>query len=436
MKLRTVLLGFSALFVAINAGYFSVIGLSKLFAGASESVIIMASSLEIAKLLTAGFLYNYWNHINKLLRTYLILGVVVLIMITSAGIYGFLTSAYQTTSDHLTILDKRVELVITKRDRFQIQYDEYAGEKKSLQQTISELSKGLSNNVIQYRDKESGEIITTTSARTRRTLTNQLNDNKLHRDKISTRMDALSDSITSLDLQALNVKMADEVATEVGPLKYIAEITGKPMSTIVNWFALFIIFVFDPLAVTLIVAFNVALKVDNGTITKSKIEEDRPLYRVVDDEVEIDRNKKSMESTKIANESDVDDQSIDELQNSPEPQPKEILDEVTSEINKSDKDVPIPANDIEITDYVNVTELNLRQKYENGDWKNSFKNTPYFHHPWFDWNKIERWKDDPLAIKYWKAFKGGSHEQLNSMVASYAPKSYSTYPNDFLKKTY
>ena len=97
MKFRTLLLGLSALFVAFNAAFFSVSGLSKLFAGASLSVMLMASSLELAKLITAGYLYNYWEKINRVFRWYLVTGVVILVLITSLGIYGFLTSAFQDT---------------------------------------------------------------------------------------------------------------------------------------------------------------------------------------------------------------------------------------------------------------------------------------------------------------------------------------------------
>ena len=91
----TPLLGFSALFVAFNAAFFSVFGLSKLFAGATSSVIMMASSLELAKLVTAAYLYRYWDNINTIMKTYLLLGVITLILITSGGIFGFLSNAYQ-----------------------------------------------------------------------------------------------------------------------------------------------------------------------------------------------------------------------------------------------------------------------------------------------------------------------------------------------------
>ena len=237
MKLRTALLGLSALFIASAAAFFSVTGLSKLFAGASTAVILMASSLEFGKLIAASFLYAYWDKVNKVLRTYLLLGVCVLILITSAGIYGFLTSAYQTTADQLGVLDKQVELVDLKKGRFQEQLDGYNSEKVQLSQTISELSKGLSNNVITYTDAN-GNLVTTTSSSTRRSLEAQLKDAKSQRDIVSKKIETLSDSITKLDLSVLDIQQGSDVAAEVGPLKYMAEITGKPMATIVNWLSL------------------------------------------------------------------------------------------------------------------------------------------------------------------------------------------------------
>ena len=92
------LIAFSALSVSASAAFYSVSGLSKLFAGASTQVIIMAGSLEFAKLVVASLLYQYWNTINSFLRTYLSIAVFILMVITSGGIYGFLSGAYQETA--------------------------------------------------------------------------------------------------------------------------------------------------------------------------------------------------------------------------------------------------------------------------------------------------------------------------------------------------
>jgi hypothetical protein len=250
----------SALALASCAAYYSVYGLSKLFSAQSFAVIIMASILEGSKLVTATYLHRYWKKINFLLKSYLTIAVIILMMITSLGIYGFLTSAYQTTSDELTVLDKQVSVIEMKKDRFQDQLNSYSEEKNQLANSITELTKGLSNNKIQYRDKETNQIITTTSSSTRRVLTVQLNDMKTQRNNVSLKIESLTDSITKLDLQVLDITSNSEVTSEVGPLKYISKITGLAMDNIVNYFVLAFIFVFDPLAVLLLISSNKAFE--------------------------------------------------------------------------------------------------------------------------------------------------------------------------------
>ncbi len=176
--------------------------------------------------------------------------------ITSAGIYGFLVSAFQTTSNELVIMEKQSNVIEMKKERFQGQFDDYKIEKESLNKNITELATGLSNNVIQYKDRETGQIITTTSSSTRKVLQGQLDDFKLQRDKVSGRMESLADSITKLDIQILNVQTNNDLASEIGPLKYIAEITGKSINEVVNYFTLILILIFDPLAVALVIVLN------------------------------------------------------------------------------------------------------------------------------------------------------------------------------------
>lgn len=246
---------FSTLSLAGTAAYYSVFGLSSLFAGAKTEVIIMASALELAKLIVASYLHNHWKKLGLLLKSYLTLGVLILMIITSAGIYGFLTSAYQTTADQLTIVDKQVAVVQMKRDRFSESLEGYKVERAQLNNSITELTKGLSNNVIQYKDTL-GNIITTTSSSTRRVLNSQLDDMKEQRNRVSIKMETVTDSITKLDLQILDLESNNEVAAEIGPLRYMAKITGKSMDVIVNWFTLMIVFVFDPMAIAMVIAVN------------------------------------------------------------------------------------------------------------------------------------------------------------------------------------
>ena len=110
-RILPLLIALSALAVSGSAAFYSVFGLSKLFAGASLQVIIMAGSLEFAKLVVASLLYQYWDTINKVLRAYLAIAVFILMVITSGGIYGFLSGAYQETATQSELLDKSLVIL-------------------------------------------------------------------------------------------------------------------------------------------------------------------------------------------------------------------------------------------------------------------------------------------------------------------------------------
>jgi hypothetical protein len=279
-SLFILLMSISTLALAGSAAYYSVFGLSSLFAGARFEVVIMAGSLEFSKLIIASYLHNNWKSAGWM-KWYLTLAVGVLMVITSAGIYGFLTSAYQKTADQLGVLDKQVQVIDLKKSRFQEQLDYFNIEKNQLSESITELRNGLSNNVVQYRDKETGQIITTTSSSQRRALERQLTSAVESRDGISIKIEVLTDSITSLDLKVLDLESNNEVAAEVGPLRYMSEITGQPMNVIVNWFTLLIVFVFDPLAISMVIALN---KLTSKTIdVKLPIYEEEELDEVIDD---------------------------------------------------------------------------------------------------------------------------------------------------------
>ena len=257
--LLPITIALSALSVSGSAAFYSVFGLSKLFAGASLQVIIMAGSLEFAKLVTASLLYQYWNSINKWMRFYLSIAVFVLMIITSGGIYGFLSGAYQETATKSEFLDKSLLVLQTKQERFEETKDDLKIEKEQLATTISNLRLSLSNPAqVQYVDKESGQLITTTSSSARRALQKELSITIEDRTAINLKIEAIQDSIIKIDSDLLNLEIANEDQRELGPLKYLSEITGKEMGQVVNWFLLLIIFVFDPLAIALVVAANFA----------------------------------------------------------------------------------------------------------------------------------------------------------------------------------
>jgi chaperonin cofactor prefoldin len=258
-RIFPIIIALSALSVSASAAFYSVFGLSHLFAGASTQVIIMAGTLEVAKLVVASLLYQYWDKLNKLLRTYFVIACFVLMVITSGGIYGYLSGAYQTTSTQSEFLDKQVAVIEQKQVRFEEQKTDLKNEKAALVKTISDLRVAISNpGQTQYVDKTSGQIITSTSNTGRKALQKELKTSITERDNIDVQLSAITDSIAALDVSILNAQINNESARDLGPLKYMAELTGQSMATIVNWFMLLIIFVFDPLAIGMIIAANMA----------------------------------------------------------------------------------------------------------------------------------------------------------------------------------
>ena len=252
------LIGFSALSVSTSAAFYSVSGLSKLFAGASLEVIIMAGSLEFAKLVTASLLYQYWDTINKTLRIYLSIATVVLVLITSMGIYGFLSAAYQETYSKLSTLENQKGFIQKKVDFYQNDVTRYDKEIERISSNISTLSNAKASS-IQVRDTSvSGGIRTTISTTELRMAQNRINIEEENRKLAQEKRSIVSDSLQKFQLQVLKLDNNNEVAGELGPLQYLSSLTGYSMDKIINVLLLIIIFVFDPLAISLVIATNFA----------------------------------------------------------------------------------------------------------------------------------------------------------------------------------
>ena len=258
-RIFPLLIAFSALSVSLSAAFYSVSGLSKLFAGAAFAVIVMAASLEIAKLVIASLLYQYRKNLPKLLKWYLSLACIILILITSMGIYGFLSAAYQETAAKAGSIDSKITLIEVKRDNIKEQLAVYNEEKSSINSAVADLRTGLSNNKIQYTDTL-GNVITTTSRATRNALTKQLDQAIERQTVINEKIDGLNLKLFEYEEEIVEVKLSDAVSSELGPLKYLSGLTGWPMDKIINILLLTIIFVFDPLAIALVVAANFAFE--------------------------------------------------------------------------------------------------------------------------------------------------------------------------------
>jgi hypothetical protein len=241
------LVGLSALLIAGSAAFFSVFGLSKLFAGATFAVIIMASSLEFGKLVAASFLYRYWDKINFLQKFYMSLATVILILITSAGIFGFLSNAYQGATVEF---EKESTALIFKEDRLeQLQED-----KEFLKEELSIAIKELPDNFRTARRKLRADYQPQIS-------------------EINKQMIELKGEIGTLKTALV------QTGVDVGPVIYLARTFDTDVDTVVKFFIFVLIFVFDPMAVMFVISYNVALqhthenkKTLSGTEKKKKWE--------------------------------------------------------------------------------------------------------------------------------------------------------------------
>ena len=259
--------------LAGTAAYYSVFGLSKLFSSQATAVIVMASILEVSKLITASYLHQQWKSISFLLKTYLVTAVFILMCITSLGIYGFLVSAYQETAYELKNQESEIAVLQLKKDRYQTLSSDIRTEKESLNKNITDLTSGLSNNVIQYTNAE-GQVITTTSSATRKALQSELDRTISRRDTLYSQDIVYSDSVGKLDQQMLRIQTESDVSAEVGPIKYVAQQVNQSVDTVVNWFILLFIFVFDPLAVMLLISANRLIKSKRKTVIEEVWDED------------------------------------------------------------------------------------------------------------------------------------------------------------------
>ena len=252
------IIALSALSVSASAAFYSVSGLSKLFAGATFEVIIMAGSLEVAKLVIASLLYQYWNTINKLLRTYLTVAAIILVLITSMGIYGFLSAAYQETYQKLTVQQNQIEFLENKSKFYEDDIQRFDQELTQISDNISALSSAKATS-IQVRDTSVvGGIRTTVSTAELRLAQNRLAIEEDNRKDVYLKRTVAADSLQKYKLEILSLQNNADTIGELGPLQYLSGLTGTPMDKIINILLLIIIFVFDPLAISLVVAANFA----------------------------------------------------------------------------------------------------------------------------------------------------------------------------------
>jgi Skp family chaperone for outer membrane proteins len=288
---------FCAIGLSGTAAYYSVVGLSIIFSAVALPVIIMGSFLEISKIAIATYLHDKWKETYGVLRIYLSTALIVLSVLTSIGIYGLLSTGFQKNIAGLEINNKKIENVEVKQTRFEEIKGDYQKEKEGLDKDITNLRNALSSNTTtQSIDRKTGQVVTKANGGNRKAFETQLQVAQQNRDELSKKIEGLNDSITRLDMEVLGLTSTEIESGELGAIKYLSEITGWDVKKTANFFILILIFVFDPLAIALVIATNQAFK----NIRKKEDDEIKPEYEEYPmyDEIEIPESYLRYSTTK------------------------------------------------------------------------------------------------------------------------------------------
>jgi hypothetical protein len=271
-----IFVGLIAISLAFCAAFFSIVGLSKLFAGAALAVIIMASTLEASKLVIASFLYQFWDTVNKTLRAYLLVAISIIMIITSIGIYGFLSGAYQTTKSKFDLTQTQVDSLTAKQLYYESSVNTFKIQLDSKNAQLSNLS-----SIRNSQEQRATQLITSNKSsnsadRSARQTDASIKTLNLEIDNLNSQIILYTDSVSKSKVAVTQLGLKNEMSSELGSLVYISKILNVPMNKVVNVLILLFIIVFDPLAICMVLAFNFLNKPENEENLESKTDEIHP----------------------------------------------------------------------------------------------------------------------------------------------------------------
>jgi len=278
------ILGLSALLLASCAAFFSVKGIALLFAASFYSVAIMSGSLEIAKLVTASYLYRYWKDINKILKNYMLSATILLMGITSLGIFGFLSDAFQLNFSQYSLNLNKIQSLKSQQNFYISQIDF----NKSKLKDLVELQKTYQTSLDSIVKQDVTTTKTTGGGLFSSAKTEKVTDIKLVESKnkivegsqsninnLFSQISTVNSNLQNLEKQTLDNSQeimkfeSDNTKGEIGTFKFIAEAFGLKIETAVRIFIILIVIVFDPLAVCLVIAYNSMIKkIENQELPK------------------------------------------------------------------------------------------------------------------------------------------------------------------------
>jgi len=246
---------FTSLFIAACAAYFSIIGIAMLFSGAKVAAMVMASALELGKLVSTSFLFRYWNKTTSLLKIYLTLSVLILMFITSLGIFGYLTSSYQKSSLDSKLMDEKIMIYESQK----ISATKKIEQSKTRIENITQLrasqekrlSEAMTNNLIARNPIQLQEMQSQTMELISKSESNIESEDK--------KIQAALDDVDKINKNITDLKIESHGKSDIITFKFVSDEFNTKIDTAVKWFIILLISVFDPLAICLLLAYNTTL---------------------------------------------------------------------------------------------------------------------------------------------------------------------------------
>jgi tRNA(Leu) C34 or U34 (ribose-2'-O)-methylase TrmL len=435
------LVGLSAILVAGCAAYFSVTGLGVLFAGAATSVMVMAGSLELAKLVAATYLKQEWDSLKGFNKWYLTISVGTLMLITSAGIFGYLSNAFQQQNLGLQKVERDIAVYQTQITKNDGEIARYTTQLNNQQNIRNSQEANLSKQI--DKDKSTARV-----SQMIRNADKEISSISKRIDELTKQNNVALDSINVIKNNNINLER------EVGGFRFVAEAFDVPLNTVVKFFIFIIVIVFDPLAVALIIAFNgLIMKRREEKIIKKIESKDYEVYgdkekqkQALVDLMEMDQKMGLYDDPIIASEKDAE--VFTEAIENPQA-PNEELKEAATQYNEEVKKNEINSTTTNVeTNEIDDELANLQTDYSargidlDGDGSidgydldgdgmidrvTAHPNRaplikdilPYYARPGFNWNDRNKWINDQNAVNYW--------------IKNIKP---SQYPTDFTSKSY
>lgn len=253
-------LKFLVVLIAISlagcAAFFSIVGLSKLFAGAAIAVMVMASTLEASKLVITSFLYQAWSTVNKTLRLYLLIAIAIIAIITSIGIYGFLSSAYSETKSKYDLTQTQTDSLATQKSYYESSVDNY-----KLQLTTKTTQLTNLSNIRNSQEARASQLVTNkrsskSADRSAKETDAAIKLINLDIDNLNKNIITYSDSSEKMQVKITQLGLKNNISSELGSLSYVARLLNVSMDSVVNVLIILLIIVFDPLAICMVLVFN------------------------------------------------------------------------------------------------------------------------------------------------------------------------------------